>query len=202
MVNNDVKVIAPDWLEEMVSQTMRSEIGAVGAKLYYEDNTIQHAGVVLGIHGVAGHIHKDIPKDNLGYFARAALTQNLSAVTAACLLVRREVFEKVGGLDDQNLEVAFNDIDLCLRIREMGYSILFTPFAELYHYESKSRGSDMAPDKIERFKKEIAYMKDKWSEKLEHDPYYNLNLSLDSHDFSLSFPPRVVKPYLDIADYE
>ena len=196
LVNNDVRVIAPGWLREMVSHALRPEIGAVGAKLYFADNLIQHAGVLLGLGGVAGHAHKYFPRRSMGYVGRAQLTQNLSAVTAACLVLRRAVFEEVGGLDETNLRVAFNDVDFCLRVRERGYRILWTPFAELYHLESASRGQDTTSEQQIRFRRECAFMKTRWGDALLTDPYYNPNLTLRAEDFSLAFPPRAAKPWL------
>ena len=185
LINNDIEVISSGWLREMVSHCLRPEIGCVGAKLYYADDTIQHGGVIVGIGGVAGHSHKYFPADSAGYFRRLFLTQNLSAVTAACLLVRKSVFEQVGGLDDKNLAVAFNDVDFCLKVRQEGYRNLWTPYAELYHHESLSRGQDESPEKIRRFQSEIRFMKEKWGPTLADDPYYNPNLSYDHEDFSL-----------------
>lgn len=196
LINNDIKVIEPGWLTEMVAHALRSEVGAVGAKLYYGDDTIQHAGVITGINGVANHIHKHLPREHPGHFARLMLTQNMSCVTAACLIMRKAVFDEVGGLDETHLAVAFNDVDLCLRVRDAGYRLVWTPFAELYHLESASRGSDTAPDKIDRFRREIAYMKERWGQSLVEDPFYNPNLTLDAPDFSLAFPPRGVRPWL------
>jgi GT2 family glycosyltransferase len=196
LVNNDIGVINPGWLTEMVSHAVRQEIGAVGAMLYYPNNTIQHAGVVLGIGGVAGHIHKHLPRGVSGYFSRAALIQNFFAVTAACILMRRNVFKEVGGLDEDNLPVAFNDIDLCIKIHKHGYRILWTPYAELYHYESATRGSDHTPEQLPRFMNEVNYMKQRWKDILNNDPYYSPNLSLENDNFSLAYPPRVKKPWL------
>ncbi|WP_431857383.1 glycosyltransferase [Azospirillum sp.] len=196
LINNDIKVIEPGWLKEMVSHAVRPEVGAVGAKLYYGDDTIQHAGVVTGINGVANHIHKNLPREHPGHFGRLRLVQNMSCVTAACLIMRRAVFDEVDGLDEENLAVAFNDVDLCLRIREKGYFLVWTPHAELYHLESASRGSDMAPDKIARFMREIRYMHGRWGKALIEDPFYNPNLTLEAADFGLAFPPRVVRPWL------
>lgn len=196
LINNDIKVIEPGWLKEMVSHAVRPEVGAVGAKLYYGDDTIQHAGVVTGINGVANHIHKNLPREHPGHFGRLRLVQNMSCVTAACLIMRKAVFEEVGGLDEENLAVAFNDVDLCLRIRDQGYFLVWTPHAELYHLESASRGSDMAPDKIARFMREIRHMHSRWGKSLVEDPFYNPNLTLDSPDFALAFPPRTAKPWL------
>jgi len=185
LLNNDTEVLNEDWLEEMVRHAIRKEIGCVGAKLYYPDGTIQHGGVILGLGGVAGHSHKHFPKDHPGYYCRLNLVQNLSAVTAACLMVKKEIYEEVGGLDEENLKVAFNDVDFCLKVREAGYRNLWTPYAELIHHESKSRGYEDTPEKIERFRKEIEYMKKKWGKKLLYDPYYNPNLTLDREDFGI-----------------
>ena len=196
LINNDIEVMEPGWLAEMVSHALRPEVGAVGAKLYYADGTIQHAGVVTGICGVAGHVHKGLTRDAYGYFSRAQLTQDLSCVTAACLILRKEIFDEVGGLNSEHLAVAFNDVDFCLRIREKGYLIVWTPFAELYHLESASRGPDTAPDKVKRFMGEVAYMQERWGDSLLADPYYNPNLTLDAENFGLAFPPRTVKPWL------
>ncbi|GFO71435.1 O-antigen biosynthesis protein [Bathymodiolus japonicus methanotrophic gill symbiont] len=190
LLNNDLEVINADWLDEMVSHVIHPEVGAVGAKLYYPDDTIQHAGVIVGLGGVAGHSHKHSPRDNPGYCGRLLLAQNLSAVTAACLLVRKEVFDAVGGFDEQNLSVAFNDVDLCLRIQEKGFHNVWTPYAEMYHYESASRGYEDTPKKQARFNKEVAYMKQRWGEGLLIDPAYNPNLTLDREDFSFAWPPR------------
>ncbi len=183
-LNNDTEVINPDWLTEMVSHAIRDEIGCVGAKLYYPDGTIQHAGVILGVGGVAGHSHKHISGESPGYFARLNLIQNISAVTGACLMVKKTIFYEVGGFDP-NLKVAFNDVDFCLKVREKGYRNLWTPYAELYHYESKTRGYEDTPEKQERFRREIEYMKTKWGDLLLNDPYYNPNLTLDREDFSI-----------------
>lgn len=185
LINNDIKVISPEWLSEMVSHVSRPEIGCVGAKLYYEDETIQHAGVIVGLGGVAGHSHKYFHRNSPGYFARLKLIQNLSAVTAACLLVRKSVYEEVGGLEEDNLRVAFNDVDFCLKVREAGYRNLWTPYAELYHFESKSRGAENTPEKQARFNSEIEYIKCKWGEALRKDPCYNRNLTLAREDFSI-----------------
>ncbi|MCT8997412.1 glycosyltransferase family 2 protein [Chelativorans intermedius] len=183
LVNNDIEVIAPDWLAEMVSWAAQPDVGCVGAKLYYADGRIQHGGVILGIGGVAGHSHKYFSRMHAGYFSRLKLVQNLSAVTGACLVVRREVYERVGGLDEKNLAIAFNDVDLCLKVRDAGYVNVWTPYAELYHLESVSRGPENNPEKIERFNREAEYMKRKW--KLFPDPYYSINLTIDKEDFSI-----------------
>lgn len=185
LINNDIKVITSEWLSEMVSHALRPEIGCVGAKLYYEDGTIQHAGVIVGLGGVAGHSHKYFDRDSPGYFGRLKIVQNLSAVTAACLVVRKSVYEEVGGLEENNLRIAFNDVDFCLKVREAGYRNLWTPYAELYHLESKSRGAENTPEKQARFNGEIEYMKNKWGEVLKRDPFYSQNLTLAREDFSI-----------------
>ena len=178
LINNDVEIIAPDWLEEMVSHANRPEIGCVGAKLYYPNDTIQHAGVVLGIGGVAGHWQKGEKRGNSGYFNQLNLTRGYSAVTAACLVVKKSIYKEVGGLDEENLKVAFNDIDFCIKVREAKYRNLFTPFAELYHHESISREHEDTPEKIQRFRDEVCFMKNKWGDSLFNDISFNPNLSL------------------------
>lgn len=185
LVNNDIEPINGDWLDEMVRQAVRQEIGCVGAKLYYPNDTIQHGGVILGLGGVAGHAHKHFDRSSPGYFYRLHLVHNLSAVTAACLLVRKEVFEQVGGLDETNLPIAFNDVDFCLKVRAAGYRNLWTPYAELYHHESASRGSDDTAAKRARAKAEVEYMRRTWAAELDSDPAYNPNLTLAHEDFSL-----------------
>ncbi len=195
-LNNDLEVITGEWLDEMVSQALRPGIGAVGAMLYYPDDTVQHAGVVLGLtgpagrDGVAGHAFKDAKRGSEGQRNRLRLAQNYSAVTAACLVIRRATFEQVGGFNEPDLPVAFNDIDLCLRVQAAGFRNLWTPFAELYHHESASRGAEDTPEKLERFAREAAYMRRVWGALLDRDPAYNPNLSLKVEDFSLAFPPR------------
>lgn len=189
LLNNDIEVISPDWLTEMAGHALRPEIGVVGAMLYYPNDTIQHAGVVLGIGGVAGHVYVGAPRGYPGHKHRAGLAQTLSAVTAACALVKTSVFRQVGGLDE-GLRVAFNDIDLCLRVREAGYRNLWTPFAELYHYESATRGYENTPEKVERFKREEAFMQLRWKDALNADPYYNPNFTLHGTPFTLAYPPR------------
>ncbi|MDE1962995.1 MAG: glycosyltransferase family 2 protein [Xanthomonadaceae bacterium] len=189
LVNNDIETIHANWLDEMVSQAVRPEIGAVGAMLYYPNDTIQHAGVILGIGGVAAHVYCGAPRGSSGQMSRALLTQDMSVVTAACLLVRREVYEQVGGLDER-LQVAFNDVDFCLRVREAGYTNLWTPYAELYHHESASRGYEDTPEKKRRFESEVRFMLERWGESLNRDPAYNPNLTLSGAPFDLAFPPR------------
>jgi O-antigen biosynthesis protein len=191
LLNNDLEVISPDWLSEMVSHAIRPEIGAVGTKLWYPDNTVQHAGVLLGMGGVAGHaFHKYIDGDH-GYFSRLNLVQNFTAVTAACLIVRKAIYQEVGGLNEPDLQIAFNDVDFCLRIHEAGYRNVWTPYAEMYHHESATRGYEDSPEKVARFNREVNYMKNRWAHILLKDPAYNPNLTLDHSDFSLAWPPRV-----------
>ena len=194
LLNNDLEIIDPEWLSEMVSHALRPEIGAVGARLLYPDRTLQHAGVILGLGGVAGHSHKFQPPDAPGYFSRARLVQNLSAVTAACLVMRRDVYLQVGGFDEE-LAVAFNDIDFCLRLRKSGYRNLWTPHATLIHHESKSRGQENTAAKRARFAGEVRRMQQRWGEELLQDPAYNPNLTLEAEDFSLAWPPRVRPPW-------
>jgi glycosyltransferase involved in cell wall biosynthesis len=194
LLNNDLEVINGGWLDEMVSHGLRPEIGAVGARLWYPDKTMQHGGVILGAGGVAGHAHAGIRNEH-GYFARAHLTQNFSAVTAACMLVKKDLYLQLGGLDEQNLAVAFNDVDFCLRLQEKGFRILWTPHAELYHHESASRGFEDTAIKQRRFLAEVEYMNQKWGDALESDPFYNPNLSLGEKLFTLAFPPRLSKPW-------
>ncbi len=194
-LNNDTEVIAKEWLTEMVSHALRSEIGAVGAKLLYPDNTIQHAGVLLGLGDVAGHAHRYCHNIYNGYFYRAVLVQNFSAVTAACLVIQKKIYDEVGGFDEENLTVAYNDVDFCLRVRETGYRNLWTPYALLYHHESKSRGYEDTPEKLSRFRKEVKYMRNHWGKALLSDPAYNPNLTLKTEDFSLRKLSRAKKPW-------
>ena len=184
LLNNDIEVITPDWIEQMLMFVQRKDVGAAGAMLYYPDDTVQHAGVILGIGGVAGHSHKYFKRGEYGYASRMTIAQNLSAVTAACILISRKVWEEVGGLDE-GFAVAFNDVDLCMKIRKAGYLIVWTPYAELYHYESKSRGLEDNPEKQKRFKGEIDRFMGKWGQELaDGDPYYNPNLTLVTEDFA------------------
>ncbi len=185
LVNNDVEIISDHWLTEMVQHALRPEIGVVGAKLYYDDDTIQHAGVILGIGGVAGHSHKSYKKSDHGYFSRLKIIQNYSAVTGACLIVRKMLFEEVTGLNEDHLGIAFNDVDFCLKLQEKGYRNLWTPYVELYHHESVSRGEEDDRIKRERFNSEVNYMKKKWGEKLKEDPFYNSNLTLMHENFTI-----------------
>jgi GT2 family glycosyltransferase len=191
LLNNDLEVINREWLDEMVRQAVRPEIGCVGAMLYYPNDAIQHAGVVIGLGGVAGHAFRDFPRGTEGKFNRARLVQNYSAVTAACLVIRKSIYQQVGGLDENDLAVAFNDIDFCLKVRAAGYRNLWTPFAELYHHESATRGTDDTPEKEDRFRREVETMMMRWGPELTSDPAYNANLTLELTDFSLAAPPRV-----------
>jgi glycosyltransferase involved in cell wall biosynthesis/LmbE family N-acetylglucosaminyl deacetylase len=191
LLNNDVVVISPDWLGEMVAVASRPGIGAVGARLWFPDDTLQHGGVLLGVDGVAAHAHSGLKREHPGYCGRASLMQSMSAVTAACLLVRRSIYLEVGGLDEQNLPVDFNDVDFCLKILKAGYRNIWTPFAELYHYESASRAANPPPTKIDRYQTESAFMMNKWGSLLQADPAYNPNLTLESTDFSPAWRPRL-----------
>jgi GT2 family glycosyltransferase len=184
-LNNDIEILSPDWIEDMLGYTQRAEVGACGMMLYYPDDTVQHAGVILGLGGVAGHSHKNYRRGDFGYMSRLVIAQNLSAVTAAAMMVKKSVLDEVENFDE-SLAVAFNDVDLCMKIRKAGYLIVFTPFAQAYHYESKSRGLENSPEKIKRFQGEIARFHEKWGEQLKAgDPYYNPNLTLDHEDFRL-----------------
>lgn len=195
-INNDIQVTRSDWLDEMVANVARPGIGAVGARLLYSNGTLQHAGVVLGTSGgVADHMLKHRSAHELGYFCRAVLPQNLSAVTAACMLVTKEAFERVGGFDEKSFAVAYNDIDFCLRLREAGYLNVYTPYAELIHHESISRGYEDTPEKRARFEGEVDRMKARWGAVLSTDPYYNPNFSMDRAEFQLGFPRRVANPW-------
>ena len=193
LLNNDIEVIAPEWLSEMVSHALRPEVGAVGARLWYPNETIQHAGVILGLDGgIAGHAHRNLPKGHPGYVSRAWSISSFSAVTGACLVVRKELFERFGGLDEIHLKVALNDVDFCLRLVQAGFKNVWTPYAELYHHESASRGYDhLTPEKLERNLMEIECFVDRWGEFLTSDPAYSPNLSLEGSGFTFAFPPRV-----------
>ena len=185
LLNNDTEVISSDWIQEMLMYAQRSDVGAVGAKLYYPDGTIQHGGVVLGVGGVAAHLHGNRPKEDVGYMGRLIYAQDLTAVTAACMMIPRKVWEQTKGLDE-SFEVAFNDVDFCMRIRQLGYLIVFTPFAELYHYESKSRKADDTPEKRARFVGEVERFQARWAKELEAgDPYYNPNFSPNDANFTI-----------------
>jgi len=190
LLNNDMEVISPEWLREMASLSSQPGVGCVGAKLFYPDNTLQHAGIILGIGGVAGHSHKRFAGHASGYFSRAMVRSTMSAVTAACLLIRTSVYREVGGLDEK-LSVAFNDVDFCLRVQKAGYRNIWTPYAELFHHESATRGYEDNPEKIKRFESEVHFMLNRWGKTLQEDPYYSPNLTLAHEDFSYASPPRV-----------
>jgi GT2 family glycosyltransferase len=195
LINNDMEVIHRDWLIELVSQVCRPGVGVSGALLYYPNGTIQHAGVLLGIGGVAGHAHITWPRGTPGYFGRAELVQRLSCVTAGCMLVHRDLYLRLGGLDEVNLKIAFNDVDFCIRVKEAGYGVVWTPYAELFHHESASRGSDMAPDKAARFRAEAEFMREKWAPVLDNDPAYNPNLILLGSPFEIARISRAYRPW-------
>lgn len=184
-LNNDVEVISSDWLEELLGNCQRQEVGIVGAKLYYPDDTIQHAGTIIGIGGIAGHAFLNMPRSRTGYLHKASLQMDLSAVTAACMMMKKSVFEQVEGFEER-LSVAFNDVDLCLRTVQAGYLVVYNPKVELYHYESKSRGQEDSEEKIRRFQCEIEFMRTRWIQLLKDgDPYYNKNLTLSKWNYSL-----------------
>lgn len=184
-LNNDTELITPNWLEEMLMFAQREDVGAVGAELFYPDKTIQHAGIIIGIGGVAGHVFKNLPKGIHGYFSKDAMIQNLSAVTAACIMTPKSIYEKVGYMDEK-FKVAFNDVDFCLKIREKGKLIIYNPYIQFWHYESKSRGFEDTPEKIKRFQTEIDRFHDKWQKFLDKgDPYYNINLRLDNDQYAI-----------------
>jgi glycosyltransferase involved in cell wall biosynthesis/2-polyprenyl-3-methyl-5-hydroxy-6-metoxy-1,4-benzoquinol methylase len=192
LLNDDTEVIGNGWLTEMVGQLSQPGIGAVGAKLYYGDGRVQHAGVILGVHGVAAHAHRNFDRLSTGYFGHLQLAHRMSAVTAACMAVRREAWQQVGGFDEVSLPNVLNDVDLCLRLRQAGWDIVWTPYAELFHHESTSRGIDNEGPRAAAFDKAVAVMETKWGiEGLRNDPRYSPNLSLDAEDFSLAWPPRV-----------
>ena len=187
LLNNDTQVITVNWLEELLMYAQREDVGAVGGKLYYADKTIQHAGVVIGLgaHRTAGHTHYRQKRENLGYMGRLCYAQDVSAVTGACLMVKKKLYEEAGSLDE-GFAVSLNDVDFCLKLRQLGYLNVFTPFAELYHYESVSRGLDTDGEKAARYNEESARFREKWKVQLEAgDPYYNPNFTLDKSDFSL-----------------
>ena len=189
-LNNDTEVDEPGWLTEMVSHAARAEVGAVGARLWYPDETLQHGGVILGLGGVAGHAFPHIPRGHPGYFNRAMLQQNCSAVTGACMAVRKSVFEELGGFDEENLAVSFNDIDFCLRLTQRGYRIGWSPYANLIHHESASRGHQRTLEEQAEFERAVDYMQTTWGAELLRDPFYNPNLSLNPPGFEIAFPPR------------
>lgn len=191
LLNNDLEMITKDCVDEMLNPCMRKEIGIVGARLYYGDDTIQHAGVIVGLGGVAGHAFVGQPRLDPGYMAKDWCTQQLSAVTAACLMIRKKVFDEVGGLSE-DLAVAFNDVDLCMKVRRAGYGVLYNAQAEAYHYESKTRGLENTPEKVARFNGEMDLFKEKWEKELRAgDPFYNVNLTLARNDFTYRNPYEI-----------
>jgi glycosyltransferase involved in cell wall biosynthesis len=189
-LNNDIDASEPGWLREMVSHAVRAEVGAVGARLWYPNGKLQHGGVILGLGGVAGHAFTGVPRGHAGYFNRAWLQQNCSAVTGACLVVRKKVFEQLGGFDEMNLAISFNDIDFCLRLNAAGFRNVWTPYANLVHHESASRGHQRSPEEQAQFVREATFMQEKWGIELLNDPCYNPNLSLNLPGFELAVPPR------------
>jgi GT2 family glycosyltransferase len=195
-LNNDIEVIEPGWLKEMVAQVVEPGVGAVGAKLYYRDDTIQHSGVVLGIGGTAGHGHRHMPRSHGGYACRLQLVQDVSCATAACLIMPRYVFEEAGRFDAEEFRVSYNDVDLCVRICRAGYRIVWTPYAELYHLEAASRGYDHEPRNAARALSEVRELRRRWSSVLTHDPMYSPNLTLRDESYGFAFPPRSLKPWL------
>ncbi|NYT36441.1 glycosyltransferase [Allopusillimonas soli] len=195
LLNNDTEVITPDWIEEMLGYLVQPEVGVVGAKLLFDDGSVQHAGDVVGVGGCATHLHANLPKESEGYCARAVLAQDLSAVTGACLMTWRHLYIALNGLDADKLPVAFNDVDYCLRVREAGRRVVWTPHAQLYHHESISRGADTSRKQRLRAKAEVAYMRRRWGEAMHHDPFYNPNLNYQRADFSFSGSPRIHYPW-------
>lgn len=191
LINNDIEVINSEWLSEMVSLAMQPGAGAVGARLWYPDDRLQHGGIIMGPLTLAGHAHKYMPRGHHGYFGRASLIQGMSAVTAACLVVRKAIFEEVGGLNEIDLKIAFNDVDFCLRVAQVGYQNIWTPNADLYHHESATRGVEDTLAKQARFLGEVQYMQKKWEKIIAWDPAYNPNLTLASEDYAIAFPPRI-----------
>jgi GT2 family glycosyltransferase len=191
-LNDDVEVITKDWLEKLVARVLLNGVGAVGPILYYPNDRIQHAGVILGIGGVAGHQFHNMPRGNAGYYGRALLEQDLSCVTAACMVMRREVFDSIGGFNEK-FAIAFNDVDLCVRVRRLGWRILWTPAVEMYHHESASLGKHNAPQRQALFAEEVKLMRATWGDMLDADPHFNPNLSLATPYYTLAFPPRITK---------
>lgn len=186
LMNSDIQVIASDWVETLLEHSQRPEVGAVGAKLLYPNHTVQHAGIVVGIYGNAGHPHRFFHKDDNGYYARPHVIHNVSAVTGALMMVKKTLYQEVGGLDAENLGVAYNDVDFCLKLREKGYLNVFTPYCEAIHHESASRGYENTSQKKKRFEKEMLFFQSRWKDVLDvGDPYYNINLSLESEDFAI-----------------
>jgi glycosyltransferase involved in cell wall biosynthesis len=202
LLNNDISMIDGQWLDALVAQVVRPNVGAVGARLLFPDGRVQHGGVALGIGGatpVAGHVGYGAARKDTGYYGHLVLPRNVSAVTAACLCLRREVFDEVGGMDEQHLAVAFNDVDLCLKIRARGYDVVWTPLAELYHHESATRGPDHDPVAAARFQREISVMRERWGSLLDNDPFYGPNFDRGHGDYRLASPPLRAPPWSDTA---
>ena len=178
-------MITPDWIQGLLGNCQRPEVGITGAKLYYPDNTVQHAGIIIGIGGIAGHAFLNLPRNRSGYLHKASIQMDYSAVTAACMMVKRKVYEELGGFEEK-LAVAFNDVDFCLRAGQAGYLVVYNPEVELYHDESKSRGAEDSPKKVRRFQEEIEFMRTRWMDFLKKgDPCYNKNLTLSKWNYSL-----------------
>ena len=196
LLNNDTAVISSDWLEEMAGHLLQQRVGAVGARLLYTDGRVQHGGVTVGPGGCADHLHAELPREHRGYCQRAMIVQELSAVTAACMLTWKQLYQQLGGFNEKRLPVAFNDVDYCLRLQEAGYQVIYTPHAELYHYESASRGPESTWRKLLRAHLEMKYLRKRWRARMRHDPYYNPNLSYEQPNFTLNWNPRVKKPWL------
>lgn len=190
LLNNDIEILTAGWMEEMLSFGTQPDVGAVGARLWYPDGGLQHAGVILGLVGIASHFHRNLKRGDLGYFCRAALHQSFSAVTGAALMIKKSIYREVNGLDEQ-LPVTFNDIDFCLRVRAAGYRNVWTPYAEMIHHESATRGNDVTPQEVARAERESVLMKQRWGDLLRKDPAYSLNLSTESEDLRLAWPPRI-----------
>jgi len=191
MLNNDTEILNDDWLDELISQLQKPGVGVVGARLWYPDLTLQHAGVIMGMTNIAGHHSRGTPKGNVGYFGRAVLLQNLSAVTGACIATRKSLYFEVGGMNDNDLAISFNDIDYCLKVRELGYRVVWTPYAELIHHESASRGKPKDQAAVDQLRREADYMRKTWPKYIAHDPAFSPNLSIDSEHIGYAFPPRV-----------
>ncbi|MBY0432081.1 MAG: glycosyl transferase, family 2, partial [Rhodospirillales bacterium] len=194
LLNNDIEMVERGWLREMAGLAAQDDVGAVGAKLLYPDRTVQHAGVLIGRGGVAGHMFHRLPGDAPGAGERAIHAQDLSAVTAACLLTRTAVWRSLNGLEE-GLAVAFNDTDYCLRVRQAGLRVVWTPHATLIHHESVSRGADEKPENRERLAREARFMMDRWGNILKDDPFFSPNLDMETAEGALAFPPRVPRPW-------